>query len=371
MISPGKPKKRKFSKFGGINLSRRTQDTHLAGSEVLITPKKVRATLPGTRQAYETVLRTRKEVADILDRRDRRLFVIVGPCSIHDLRAAYEYATKLKRLASLVRSTMVLIMRVYFEKPRTTVGWKGLINDPDMDDSFHIEKGILLARRLLLKFGDMGLPVATEALDPIIPQYLADLISWSAIGARTTESQTHREMASGLSMAVGFKNATDGSIQVALNGIKAARTSHHFLGINTDGQTAVFRTTGNPYAHIVLRGGAKPNYGPASIAACEKALKRAGLPLNIVVDCSHGNSCKDYKLQPIAFDRVLRQIEKGNNSAVGFMIESNLHEGNQSLNMDRAKLRYGVSITDPCINWVTTEEMLLSAHKRLRKLWNR
>ncbi len=352
-------------------MSRRTQDTHLAGSEVLITPKQVRAHLPGSRLAYETVLRTRKEVEAILDRRERRLIVVVGPCSIHDPRAAYEYASKLKRLAGMVRSTLLVIMRVYFEKPRTTVGWKGLINDPDMNDSFHIEKGILLARRLLLRFADMGLPTSTEALDPIIPQYLADLISWSAIGARTTESQTHREMASGLSMAVGFKNATDGTIQIALNGIKAARTSHHFLGINQDGQTAVFRTTGNSYAHIVLRGGDKPNYDPASIAACEKALRQAGLPANIVVDCSHGNSNKDYKLQPKAFDQVIRQIEKGNESVVGLMLESNLHEGSQPLVRDRSKLKYGVSITDACINWVTTEELLLSAHKRLRKLWNR
>jgi 3-deoxy-7-phosphoheptulonate synthase len=262
-------------------------------------------------------------------------------------------------------------MRVYFEKPRTTIGWKGIINDPDMNDSFNIEKGILLGRKLLLKFTEMGLPTATEALDPIIPQYIADLISWSAIGARTTESQTHREMASGLSMPVGFKNATDGSIQVALNGIKSARTSHHFLGIDQNGQTAVFRTTGNPYAHIVLRGGAKPNFDPASIGACEKSLKDENLPENIVVDCSHGNSNKDYRLQPVAFNSVIEQIEKGNKSIVGMMLESNLNEGNQPLQKDRSKLQYGVSITDACINWVTTEELLLSAHRRLQKVWSR
>ncbi|HUO57634.1 MAG TPA: 3-deoxy-7-phosphoheptulonate synthase [bacterium] len=370
-MAPAKIKKRKFAQIGKINLRSKAQDTHVAGSEILITPKKVKSLLPATKKAYETVLRGRKELEAILDHKDRRLFVVVGPCSIHDPQAAYEYATKLKRLAGLVQSTMLLVMRVYFEKPRTTIGWKGLINDPDMNDSFHIEKGILLARRLLLKFTEMGLPTATEALDPIIPQYIADLISWSAIGARTTESQTHREMASGLSMPIGFKNATDGSIQVALNGLKSARTSHHFLGINQNGQTAVFRTTGNTYAHIVLRGGAKPNYDQASIVACEKALAEAGLPVNIVVDCSHGNSNKDYKLQPVAFNSVLDQIEGGNQSVAGFMLESNLNEGNQPLVKDRSKLKYGVSITDACINWVTTEELILSAHKRLKKLWNR
>ncbi len=363
--------KRKITQIGRVSLRTKTQDTHVAGAEVLITPKKVKAKLPGNKKAYEVVLAGRRELEAILDHRDRRLFVVVGPCSIHDPQAAYEYAVKLKRLAGLVKSTMVLVMRVYFEKPRTTIGWKGLINDPDMNDSFNIQKGILLARGLLLRFTGLGLPTSTEALDPIIPQYLADLISWSAIGARTTESQTHREMASGLSMPVGFKNATDGSIQVALNGIKSARTSHHFLGIDQNGQTAVFRTTGNSYAHIVLRGGAKPNYDPASIAACEKALEEAGLPKNIVVDCSHGNSNKDYRLQPTAFNAVIDQIEKGNQSVVGFMLESNLNEGNQPLQKDRSKLKYGVSITDACINWVTTEELLLSAHQRLKKLWNR
>lgn len=371
MATKSAVKKLKFSQIGKIDRKSLAQDTHVAGSQLLITPKKVKGKLPGTKKAYETVLTGRQEVQSILDREDRRLFVVVGPCSIHDPQAAYEYATRLKRLAGMVKSTMLLVMRVYFEKPRTTIGWKGLINDPDMNDSFHIEKGILLARRILLRFTEMGLPTATEALDPIIPQYIADLISWSAIGARTTESQTHREMASGLSMPIGLKNATDGSIQVALNGIKSANTSHHFLGIDQNGQTAVFRTTGNPYAHIVLRGGSKPNYDAASIAACEKALAEAGLPVNIVVDCSHGNSNKDYRLQPTAFNSVIDQIEAGNQSVVGFMLESHLNEGNQPLLKDRAKLKYGVSITDACINWVTTEELLLSAHNRLKKLWNR
>ena len=364
-------KKRKFSQIGKVSLKAKAQDTHVAGAEILITPKKVKAQLPGTKKAYETVLKGRQEVEAILDHKDRRLFVVVGPCSIHDPKAAYEYATRLRRLSGLVKSTLLLVMRVYFEKPRTTIGWKGLINDPDMNDSFHVEKGILLARRLLIRFTEMGLPTATEALDPIIPQYIADLISWSAIGARTTESQTHREMASGLSMPVGFKNATDGSIQVALNGIRSARTSHHFLGIDQNAQTAIFRTTGNPYAHIVLRGGAKPNYDAASIRACEKALEEAGLPKNIVVDCSHGNSNKDYRRQPEAFEEVLRQIGEGNDSIVGMMLESHLHEGNQPLQKNPSKLKYGVSVTDACINWETTEELLLKAHQKLKKIWDR
>jgi 3-deoxy-7-phosphoheptulonate synthase len=366
-----KENRRKFSKIGKVSLGAKTQDTHLAGSEVLITPKKVREQLPGNRKAYETVLKGRRELEAILDHRDRRLFVVAGPCSIHDPQAAYEYAVKLRRLAAMVKSTMLLVMRVYFEKPRTTVGWKGLINDPDLNDSFNIEKGVLLARRLLLRFAEMGLPTATEALDPIIPQYIADLITWSAIGARTTASQTHREMASGLSMPVGFKNATDGTVRVAVNGIRAARISHHFLGINHDGQTAVFRTTGNPFAHIVLRGGTQPNYGRTAVSACEKALDAAGLPRNIVVDCSHGNSNKDYKLQPVVFKNVIRQVEAGNYSIVGLMLESNLHEGNQPLLSDHSKLKYGVSITDACIDWVTTEELLLLAHQRLKKAWRR
>ncbi len=366
-----KVKKQKFLKIGGVTLRTKAQDTHVAESQILISPKKVKSKLPGNKKAYETVLKGRREIEAILDHKDRRLFVVVGPCSIHDPQAAYEYATRLKKLAGMVKSTLLLVMRVYFEKPRTTTGWKGLINDPDMNDSFHIEKGILLARRLLLKFNEMGLPTSTEALDPIIPQYIADLITWSAIGARTTESQTHREMASGLSMPVGFKNATDGSIQVALNGIKAARTSHHFLGIDQNGKTAVFRTTGNPYAHIVLRGGVKPNYDAQSIKACETALAQEGLPNNIVVDCSHGNSNKDYQQQPRVFDHVLDQVIAGNQSIMGYMVESNIHEGNQPLVKDLGKLKYGVSITDACINWETTEELILKAHGRLKKAWNR
>lgn len=365
-----KLKRRKPSQIGKVSLTRRTTDTRVSKTEVLITPRQVKAMLPANRATYQTVLSGRETISDILDRKDDRLFVVVGPCSIHDPKAAWEYAVRLKKVASLVRSTLLVVMRVYFEKPRTTTGWKGLINDPHMDDTFDIEAGILKGRRLLLKFNELGLPCATEALDPIIPQYLADLIAWSAIGARTTESQTHRELASGLSMPVGLKNATDGGVQIAINGIKSARARHHFLGMNQDGRTAVIRTMGNPHAHIVLRGGAKPNFDAASIHACEMALSKEALPVNIVVDCSHGNSNKDYRLQPKAFRDVVAQVAKGNRSVVGLMLESNLKEGNQPIPKDLSKLKYGVSVTDACINWETTEELLLEAHKALSKMRN-
>ncbi len=362
-----RPKRRETSQIGKVSLSSRTSDTHVSGTDILITPRKVKALLPARRAVCQNVLSGRQAIQDILDRKEDRLFVVLGPCSIHDPKAAIEYATRLKKLSALVRSTLLLVMRVYFEKPRTTIGWKGLINDPRMDDTFDIEAGILKARRLLLKFNEMGLPCATEALDPILPQYLADLIAWSAIGARTTESQTHRELASGLSMPVGLKNATDGGTQIAINGIKSARAKHHFLGMNQDGRTAVIRTTGNPYAHIVLRGGTKPNFDAASIRACETALEKEGLPVNIVVDCSHGNSNKDYRLQPKAFLDVVGQAARGNRSVVGLMLESNLNEGNQPITKDLTRLKYGVSVTDACINWETTEELILEAHKILTK----
>jgi 3-deoxy-7-phosphoheptulonate synthase len=362
-----KKKKHKTAQIGKVSLSSRASDTHVLGTDLLITPRKVKALLPASRKVYQTVLSGRETIQNILDRKDDRLFVVAGPCSIHDPKAAWEYATRLKKVASLVKSTMLVVMRVYFEKPRTTTGWKGLINDPHMDDTFDIEEGILKGRKLLLRFNDLGLPCATEALDPVIPQYIADLIAWSAIGARTTESQTHRELASGLSMPVGLKNATDGGVQIAINGIKSARAKHHFLGINQDGRSAVIRTAGNPYAHIVLRGGAKPNYDAASILACEKALAKESLPVNIVVDCSHGNSNKDYRLQPKAFSDVIGQVAKGNRSVVGLMLESNLREGNQSIPKKLSELKYGVSVTDACINWETTEELLLEAHKTLTK----
>ncbi len=295
--------------------------------------------------------------------------MVVGPCSIHDPRAAREYAARLATLAGELGDTLLLIMRVYFEKPRTTVGWKGLINDPYLDDSFHIEKGLYVARELLLEFAEMGLPAATEALDPITPQYLSDLITWAAIGARTTESQTHREMASGLSMPAGFKNGTDGSLDVAINALQSVSHPHHFLGVDPEGRISVMRTRGNRYAHVVLRGGGgRPNYDSVSIALCEKALREAGLALNIVVDCSHGNSNKDPALQTLVGEDCVNQIVEGNRSIAGLMLESNLEAGNQSIPADLAQLRYGVSVTDACIDWQSTEAALREWAARLRKV---
>jgi 3-deoxy-7-phosphoheptulonate synthase len=297
------------------------------------------------------------------------LFIVIGPCSIHDVVAAREYAGRLRELAAEVESTMVLIMRVYFEKPRTTVGWKGLINDPDLDDSFHIEKGILLARELLLHVAELGLPAGTEALDPIMPQYLSELITWTAIGARTTESQTHREMASGLSTPVGFKNGTDGSLATSINALQSVRHPHHFLGITQQGQSAVFRTRGNAHAHIVLRGGGgRVNYDAVSIAVAERELTTAGLPANIVVDCSHGNSNKDPSLQPLVAENCVMQIVDGNRSIVGLMLESHLKSGSQPIPKDLGKLEYGMSITDPCIDWDSTAKLLHKLHQALQKV---
>jgi 3-deoxy-7-phosphoheptulonate synthase len=273
----------------------------------------------------------------------------------------------LRVLAERVSRTLFVLMRVYFEKPRTTIGWKGLINDPDMDDSFHIEKGIHVARSLLLDLAASGVPAATEALDPIMPQYLSELVTWTAIGARTTESQTHREMASGLSTPVGFKNGTDGSLAVAINALQSARHPHHFLGITQQGNSAVFRTRGNSYGHIVLRGGGgRTNYDSVSIALCERELEQAGLPVNVVVDCSHGNSGKDPALQPLVAENIGNQVLEGNRSIVGLMLESNLNWGTQPIPADRSQLRYGVSVTDACIDWATTETLLLALDRRLR-----
>jgi 3-deoxy-7-phosphoheptulonate synthase len=345
----------------------RLYNVNVVSSELLPTPEAVKASMPMPPEVEEFVFRTRGTLRRILEREDPRLFVVVGPCSIHDLVAAREYAGRLQSLMQRVEQTMVVLMRVYFEKPRTTVGWKGLINDPDMDDSFQIEKGIRLARELLLHLAEIRVPAATEALDPIMPQYLSELISWTAIGARTTESQTHREMASGLSTPVGFKNGTDGSLTVAINALQSARQPHHFLGITQQGQSAVFRTRGNRYGHIVLRGGAgRSNYDAVSIALCERELEKAGLPVNIVVDCSHGNSNKDPGVQPLVAENLANQVIEGNRSIVGMMLESNLCWGQQAIPADRSELHYGVSVTDPCIDWETTERLLLTLDGRLK-----
>ncbi len=339
---------------------------HIETSRTLITPQEIKIKLPLTNSAEETVLRCRQELENILEFKDSRKFIIVGPCSIHDVNAAVEYAERLRTLSERVKDKLLLVMRVYFEKPRTTVGWKGLINDPDMDDSFHIEKGLLTARSLLIKIVELGLPAATEALDPIIPQYMSELLAWSAIGARTTESQTHREMASGLSMPVGFKNGTDGSIHVALNALQSARVPHNFLGINQMGQVSIFKTKGNAYGHIILRGGgSQPNFDAANVKLAEGKLKEANLPPRIVIDCSHGNSNKDYKLQPSVFNDVIQQILHGNTSIVGMMLESNLYEGNQPIPRILEQLKYGVSVTDKCIGWEETERIVLAAHEKL------
>ena len=345
----------------------RLQNVNVASSDLLATPEEVKRRLPLTARAAETVLQGREAVRAILERRDPRLFVVVGPCSIHDVTAAREYADRLKALADPVAPTLLLIMRVYFEKPRTTVGWKGLINDPDLDDSFHIEKGILLARELLLHVAELGLPAGTEALDPIMPQYLSELITWTAIGARTTESQTHREMASGLSTPVGFKNGTDGALATSINALESVRHPHHFLGITQQGQSAVFRTRGNAHAHLVLRGGGgRVNYDAVSIALAERQLAQANLPTNIVVDCSHGNSNKDPGVQPLVAENCVTQILDGNRSIVGLMLESHLKAGNQPIPKDLSTLEYGVSITDPCMDWQSTETLLLKLHAALQ-----
>jgi 3-deoxy-7-phosphoheptulonate synthase len=342
------------------------QNVNVASSELLATPEEVKQRLPLTARAAETVFKSRQIVRAILERRDPRLFVVVGPCSIHDPVAAREYAGRLRGLAAQVESTMLLVMRVYFEKPRTTVGWKGLINDPDLDDSFHIEKGIHIARELLLYVAELGLPAGTEALDPIMPQYLSELITWTAIGARTTESQTHREMASGLSTPVGFKNGTDGGLATSINALQSVRHPHHFLGITQQGQSAVFRTRGNAHAHLVLRGGGgRANYDAVSIAVAERELTAAGLPAAVVVDCSHGNSNKDPSLQPLVAENCIAQILDGNRSIVGLMLESHLKAGSQSIPKELGTLEYGMSITDPCIDWQTTESLLLKLHHAL------
>jgi len=342
-------------------------NVNVVSKTVLPTPAEVLAELPVTPEIEAAVLQHRQTVQDILDGKDSRIVAVVGPCSIHDLDAAHEYAAKLAKLAEEVKDSIYVLMRVYFEKPRTTVGWKGLVNDPDMDDSFHVEKGIRQARKLMLELTEMGLPCATEALDPIMPQYLGDLITWTAIGARTTESQTHREMSSGLSTPVGFKNGTDGSLDVAINALKSASQGHHFLGINTDGRTAVFQTAGNAYGHVVLRGGGgRPNYDSVSIALCEEALEKAGLPARIMVDCSHANSNKDHNLQPLVARDCVEQIVNGNKSIMGLMLESNLEAGNQSLTSDLSALKYGVSITDACIDWDTTVKTLRESVELLK-----
>ncbi len=343
-------------------------DVNIVSQEVLISPSELQRELPISALAANVVTQGRQTVRDILDRKDHRLIVVIGPCSIHDPVAAMDYARRLKTLAEAVSDTLFVVMRVYFEKPRTTVGWKGLINDPYLNDTFKIEEGLHVGRKLLLEIAELGLPTATEALDPISPQYLQDLISWSAVGARTTESQTHREMASGLSSAVGFKNGTDGSLTAAINSLQSISNPHRFLGINKEGQVSIVTTKGNPYGHVVLRGGnGKPNYDSVSVSLCEKELQNAKVSNNIMVDCSHANSDKNHELQPLVLDNVANQILEGNKSIIGTMVESNIGAGNQKIDPDLSKLKYGVSVTDACIDWETTEKCLTDMRNKLKE----
>ena len=346
----------------------RTNNLNVKGLTPIIPPAGLKQVFPLTEERAAFVAGARQQIKDILYHRDRRLMVVVGPCSIHDPEAALEYAKRLAELSREVEKELLLVMRVYFEKPRTTIGWKGLINDPDLNGTHQISKGLGVARRLLVAINEMDLPVATEMLDPITPQYLADLLSWGAIGARTTESQTHREMASGLSFPVGFKNSTDGNLKIAIDAMGAALHPHNFLGINRDGLTSIVQTIGNPDLHIVLRGGNKrPNYFPEDIEKTEQMLAKASLNTAIMVDCSHANSCKDHERQEEVLINVVDQVVAGNRSICSLMVESNLEAGNQAIPKDLSELKHGVSITDKCIDWTTTERILRYASKKLRE----
>lgn len=341
---------------------------HVQSEQILITPLALKQELPISDHALSVIQHSRQIISDIIHRRDHRFLVVCGPCSIHNIDAAIEYAKRLKALHDELNQSLYIVMRVYFEKPRTTVGWKGLINDPDLNGTFNIEKGLHKARKLLIELAEMEIPVATEALDPISPQYLAELISWSAIGARTTESQTHREMASGLSMPIGFKNGTDGNLNTAINALKAASSGHSFMGINQEGQVAVIKTNGNPDGHVILRGGKQPNYDSVNISICEQQLKNAGLNAALMIDCSHGNSNKDYTRQPLVATDVMNQILEGNQSIIGIMLESHLHEGNQPSDLPADQMQYGVSITDACIDWQTTEDVLRKLADKMKNI---
>ena len=344
-----------------------THDLRVVRTRRLQAPCELKSQLPMTERVNATVVNGRQTVQRILRGEDSRLLVVLGPCSIHDPRSALEYAERLAALAPDVQDQLFLVMRVYFEKPRTTIGWKGLINDPHLDGTYDVEEGLKVARRLLLQINDLGVPAATEFLDPIVPQYTADLVSWAAIGARTTESQTHREMASGLSMPVGFKNGTDGSLQVAVDAMLSARHPHHFLGIDDTGAVAVVQTVGNPEGHVVLRGGrARTNFDAASIAEAAAQLRKCGLPDGLMVDCSHANSSKQHAKQEEVWQSLVSQKIEGSNSLIGVMIESHLFEGNQPIPKNLAEMKFGISLTDACLGWEVTERMLRQGAERLR-----
>ncbi len=340
-------------------------DVYIQEENVLITPEALRQAYPVQQKTLRFIAKARNDIANIIHKKDPRLLIVCGPCSIHDTDAAIDYAKRLKALSNEVGDALYLVMRVYFEKPRTTVGWKGLINDPYLDGTFDVDAGLRKARELLVTLSEMEIPLATEALDPISPQYIGDLFSWAAIGARTTESQTHREMASGLSMPVGFKNGTDGNLNTAINAMKAAAKGHRFMGINRHGQVALLTTQGNPDGHVILRGGKATNYDKASIAQSEIDMEKAGLSPVLMVDCSHANSEKDFRRQSSVAKDIVKQIEQGNRSIIGLMIESNINEGSQPANVALNELAYGVSITDACIGWQETESLLKQAHSIL------
>jgi len=345
-----------------------TQYINIVSTVPLVPPRAIREELPQTETAIQTVIDGRRAVGQILAGEDPRLLVTVGPCSIHDEAAALQYAQRLKTLADKVSDTLFIVMRVYFEKPRTTIGWKGLINDPYMDGTFDIATGLRRARSLLLRISDLGLPAGTEMLDPISPPYFSDIVTWASIGARTTESQTHRQMASGLSMPIGYKNGTDGDIQIALDAMEAARHPHSFLGIDVDGQTCVVNTKGNPLGHLILRGGRSgPNYDQASVQDAAKKLEATGVTRGIMIDCSHANSNKHYQQQAEVWNYTIDQVATGNQSIMGLMLESNLIQGSQKIPDDLSKLEYGVSITDGCLGWDTTQDLLLYAHDALKR----
>ncbi|KKL03291.1 3-deoxy-7-phosphoheptulonate synthase [Rheinheimera mesophila] len=345
-------------------MSKIVDDLRIVSEQLLSPPAVLKQALPLSGAGSDFIQKSRQEIADIVHGRDPRLLVITGPCSIHDPVSAMDYARRLKQLQLQYKDSLYIVMRVYFEKPRTTVGWKGFINDPHLDDSFDLETGLTKGRRLLLDLVEMELPAATEALDPISPQYLSDLISWAAVGARTVESQTHREMASGLSMPVGFKNGTDGNLNIALNALQSAASGHSFIGINQKGQVSLVQTAGNPDGHVILRGGAKPNYDEDSVQAALTALRKHGLPEGLVIDCSHGNSSKDHNRQGLVAQSVIEQRLKGNKAIIGIMLESHIHAGRQDLVDGKAEL-YGVSITDACIDWATTAQLLAGLAQQL------
>lgn len=348
-------------------MDNRIENLHVISEDEIISPNEVKASLPLSEAAVSTVMKGQHDVFNVLTGKDHRLLVVVGPCSVHDMEAAKEYAKRLKTLSEKVGDTLLIVMRTYFEKPRTTVGWQGFINDPNLDGSFDIETGLREARKLLLEVNELGMPTAGEALDLITPQYIQDLISWTAIGARTVESQNHRKMASGFTSAVGFKNSTNGDVSLAINAILSSSRPNNFLSVSPDGKTAVVRTKGNPYCHVVLRGGKTgPNFDAEHIKEIETQLSSKELPLNIMVDCSHANSGKKHDQQHVVLDDIISQIENGNNSICGVMIESNINEGNQSIPENHCDLEYGVSITDACIDWKETEKLLLKTAEKLR-----